>query len=189
MENNWIPENAKLAFSWQIFDVYQWEQEMFDWSKQIFEKIKREDTVDVIAILETWEIIILEEKQPWREVYYWLVWWTCESWEEPIETAKRELLEETWLVSNDWELFNSYKLSSKIAFNSNIFIARNCKKIQEQNIEEDWEKIKVIKLGWSDFLDTIASYNFKVKEFALEVLREIYLGNEEKLFKRIFKNN
>ena len=27
-----IPENAKKVFSWKLFDVYQWEQELFDFN-------------------------------------------------------------------------------------------------------------------------------------------------------------
>ncbi len=97
---------------------------MFDWKKRIFEKAKRSDTIDVITITQDWKILILEEKQPWREVFYWLVWWTCEEDETPLETAKRELLEETWMISQEWELFWSYRLSSKLAYESHIFIAR-----------------------------------------------------------------
>ena len=36
-----IPKNATKVFSGKTFDVYQWEQEMFDGSKKIFEKLKR----------------------------------------------------------------------------------------------------------------------------------------------------
>ncbi len=183
----WIPENAKKVFSWKSFDVYQWEQEMFDWSKKVFEKLKRNDSVDIVAIDKNNNIYILEEQHPWREPFFWLVGWTCEDWETPIETAKRELLEETWLKSDDWELFWSYTRSSRIDHKSNIFIARNCNKIQEQNLDA-WEKIKIKVMNWSDFLCIVANPKFRVQEFALEVLREIFLWKEEELKNKIFKN-
>jgi hypothetical protein len=44
--------------------VYHWEQEMFDGSTKIFEKLKRNDTVDIIALSQDGEIFVLEEKQP-----------------------------------------------------------------------------------------------------------------------------
>lgn len=182
-----IPENANKVFSWKTFDVYQWEQEMFDWSKKIFEKLKRNDSVDIVAIDKNNSIYILEEQHPWREPFFWLVWWTCEDWETSIETARRELLEETWLESNDWELFWSYTRSSRIDHKSNIFIARNCNKIQEQNLDA-WEKIKVRIVNWNDFLNIIANPKFRVQEFALEVLREIFLWKEEELKNKLFKN-
>lgn len=128
---NTIPEYAKLVFKWQTFDTYQWEQTMFDWSIKIFERLKRNDTVDTVAVAEDWEIYVLEEQQPWRDIFYGLVWWTCEDGEDAITTAQRELLEETWLVSDDWQLFGKYSKSSRIQQISYVYIAKNCKKIQE----------------------------------------------------------
>jgi hypothetical protein len=180
IKNN-LPENAKLVFKWKIFDTYQWEQKMFDWSTKIFEKIKRNDSIDVVAIADDWKIYVLKETQPWRDWFYWLIWWTCEDWESPIDTAKRELLEETWLISKDWKIFNSYSTSSKIVYHSHTFIARNCKKIQEQNLDQGWEKIKIKKLNWNEFLDIIVDPRFRVKEFSFDVLKYIFLWKEEKL--------
>jgi hydrolase, NUDIX family len=59
-----IPKNATKVFSGKTFDVYQWEQEMFDGSKKIFEKLKRNDSLDIIAINKNNEIYILEEEHP-----------------------------------------------------------------------------------------------------------------------------
>ncbi len=36
-----IPPNAKRVFKGIIFDVYQWQQKMFDGSKETFEMLKR----------------------------------------------------------------------------------------------------------------------------------------------------
>lgn len=189
MNKHNLPENAKLVFKWKIFDVYQWEQVMFDWTIKTFEKIKRNDTIDVIAISEDWRICIVEEEQPWRTPFYWLVWGTCEDWEDHLGTAQRELLEETWMVSENWELFNSYKLSSKIDYKSHIYIARNCSVVKEQQLDPGGEKIQIKLVQWKEFLDIIADSKFKVSEFALEVLRYIYLWKEEELKELIFKES
>ena len=165
-----IPKNAIKVFSWKTFDVYQWEQKMFDWSKKIFEKLKRNDSVDIIAINKNKEIYILEEQQPWRETFLWLIWWTCEDWEETIETAKRELFEETWLKSNFWEVFWAYSRSSRI----------------EQNLDS-WEKIKFKAVVWEEFLKILANPKFRVQEFALEVFREIFLWREKGLKTKFFE--
>ena len=182
-----IPKNAIKFFSWKNFDVYLWEQKMFDWSKKIFEKLKRNDSVDIIAINKNKEIYILEEQQPWRETFLWLIWWTCEDWEETIETAKRELFEETWLKSNFWEVFWVYSRSSRIEQNSNIFIARDCERVWEQNLDS-WEKIKFKAVVWEEFLKILANPKFRVQEFALEVFREIFLWREKELKNKIFWN-
>jgi hypothetical protein len=43
-----IPEHAKKVFAGKTFDVYHYEQKMFDGSTQIFEKLKRNHSVDII---------------------------------------------------------------------------------------------------------------------------------------------
>jgi len=161
---------------------------MFNWKKKIFEKAERSDTIDVIAVTKDWKILILEEKQPWREPFYWLVWWTCEENEQPIETAKRELLEETWMNTQVLELFWSYKISSKLAYESHIFIAKDCEKIQDQNLDDWGEIIKLKEMNWKEFLNFVASDKFKVKEFALEALKMIYNWKEKELKERILWN-
>ena len=44
MDKQQLPKNAKRVFKGKIFDVYQWDQKMFDNSVEIFEKMKRTDT-------------------------------------------------------------------------------------------------------------------------------------------------
>jgi hypothetical protein len=36
-----IPNHARIVFHGQLFDVYQWEQKLFNGKTAIFEKIKR----------------------------------------------------------------------------------------------------------------------------------------------------
>lgn len=176
-----MPENAKCVFQGKVFSIHQREQEMFNWEIKIFEKAERADTIDVVAVTNDWKILILEERQPWRDTFYWLVWWTCEKNEEPLETAKRELLEETWMESQKWELFNSYRISSKLAYESHIFIARNCEKVNHQDLDDWGEIIKLKEMNWKEFLDFIASDDFKVAEFALSALKMIYNWKENLL--------
>jgi hypothetical protein len=103
-QNNQLPKNAKKVFQGKIFDVYQWEQKMFDNSVEIFEKLKRADTVVAIAIKGD-KIIIQEQKQPdWTHLLVSLPGGRCERNELPLSAVKRELLEETGYVSDDWKL-------------------------------------------------------------------------------------
>lgn len=160
---------------------------MFNWKRKIFEKAKRADTIDVVAVTKDWKILIVEEQQPWRDVFYWLVWWTCEEHETPLETAKRELLEETWMSTENWELFWSYKISSKLLYESHIFIARNCEKTHNQYLDEWGEIITITEMERNDFISFVASDKFKVREFALEVLKMIYHWKEKELKDLILK--
>ena len=150
---------------------------MFNWKIKTFEKVERPDIIDIIASTSEWKILILEEKQPWRDVFYWLVGWTCENNENPIETAKRELIEETWMISDDWEKFWSFKISSKLAYESHIFIAKNCKKITNQDLEI-WENIWVFKTSISEFEKMISDWKVLSSKtaycFLLAKLKKIF---------------
>ena len=59
-----IPKHAQTVFAGKIFTVYQWEQRMFDGSTEIFEKIGRTDTVNVIPVLEDGKILLTRQEQP-----------------------------------------------------------------------------------------------------------------------------
>ncbi len=58
--------------------------------------------------------------------------------EVPIESAKRELIEETGYVSNDWIEIDSYYQDEgcSSAYN-HIFLARDCVKRENQNLDND----------------------------------------------------
>ena len=46
---------------------------MFDGSIHIFEKLKRNHTIDIVAISEDGHIFILEEEHPGRPPFYGLI--------------------------------------------------------------------------------------------------------------------
>jgi 8-oxo-dGTP pyrophosphatase MutT (NUDIX family) len=72
----------------------------------------------------------------------------------PLEDAKRELLEETGHESSDWvEWFISDPLHfGRLEWNNYFFIARDCKKVKEQNLDAG-EKIEVTFATFEEFLD------------------------------------
>ena len=95
-----LPKHAKKVFTGEIFDVYQWEQEMYDGSTVIFEKIKRADTVSVIPITTEQKILISHEEQPGLKPFYGVFGGRIEPEENPLSAAKRELLEETGYLAH-----------------------------------------------------------------------------------------
>ncbi|MBT4121131.1 MAG: NUDIX hydrolase [Candidatus Magasanikbacteria bacterium] len=146
-----IPKEAKKVFDGVIFDVYQWEQEMFDGSKATFERIHRAPSVECIAIVDN-KIITLEQAQPNRDWYPSLPGGRIDEGEEPAQAIARELLEETGYTAESFELYREYSGTSKIHFPEYIFIARNCKKITEQDIDSG-EKINVKLSTFDEFLN------------------------------------
>lgn len=148
-----IPSQAKRVFKGVIFDVYQWEQEMYDGSKATFEALKRPNTILTIPIKGN-KLLLSFEEQPGKPRRYGFIGGRAEPNELPLDTAKRELLEETGMESADWELFGSYEFDGKIEWTTHLFIARNCQKIAEQKLDAG-EKIDVYKCQLSEFMEKI----------------------------------
>lgn len=164
-----IPSNAKKVFGGIIFDVYQWEQEMFDGSKETFEMLKRPNTIEVIAT-EGDKILLSKQSQPNKSDFYSLFGGRAEEGEEPIITAKRELLEESGLTSESWELLKTYTPMHKIDWNIYMYVARNCTKISDQKLDAG-EKIEIIKCTFDEFIEIVESDNYWGNDLVLDVLR------------------
>lgn len=165
-----IPANAKRVFKGIIFDVWQWEQEMFDGSKAIFEKITRPPTIEVIATVGN-KILIEEQDQPDRKNNINLVSGRPEPGEQPLDAAKRELLEETGYVSDDWTLFMKHGGKGKVVHEVFYFIARNCKKVQEAVLDAG-EKIETKLINFDDLIKLADEPRFWIApEFIIYLLR------------------
>jgi ADP-ribose pyrophosphatase len=146
-----IPTNAELKFKGKIFTVYQWEQEMFEGPAQTFEMLKRQDTTQVIVIRGDKVLINLQE-QPTKGKFYSLFGGRVEEGESPLLGAKRELLEESGMSSEDWSLWKIDNPLSKIDWKIYTFVARDCVKTQEPCLDGG-ERIEVLEVTFEEFLD------------------------------------
>ena len=54
-----IPDHATCVFHGALFDVYQWQQEMFDGTYETFEMLRRPDTIAVIAIVPVLTVVAI----------------------------------------------------------------------------------------------------------------------------------
>lgn len=181
-----IPKGAKRVFKGVIFDVYQWEQELYDGSKATFEKLKRQNSTDVIAVTENKKILLAFDEQPARPGVYTTLGGRVDDGEEPLEAAKRELLEESGYTSGDWELLSSDVPSHKIDWTVYTYIARNCKKVSEPKLESG-ERIKIQEVDFDEFIDVATTEGFQHKELAMMFLRMKVEGTLEALKKRLMK--
>lgn len=122
-----IPDNAECVFRGVIFDVYQWQQEMFDGSMQTYEMLRRPDSVTVIAIDENNEIITLTEEQPGgiRREHYIPGGRVDPEDETVLDAAKREFKEETGMEFADWRLLEVVQPEPKIEWFVHVFVARH----------------------------------------------------------------
>jgi ADP-ribose pyrophosphatase len=164
------PDNAKLVFEGKIFDVYQWEQELYDGSKKTFESLKRMDSVNVIAVTKDKKIVITKQSQPGKQEFLGLLGGQMDAGEVPEEAAARELLEESGMKADSFELFNSENLGGKIDWAIFTFIAHGCEKVADQELDAG-EKIELIELSLEEFLTEVTKESFRDTEVGNKFLR------------------
>lgn len=176
-----IPPTATRVFKGVIFDVYQWQQKLFDGSSATFEALKRPNTVQVIATRngkkggkknrkQSGEVCILHEQQPTKGPFYGLPGGRQEEGETSLECAKRELLEETGLASRDWELLKTYEPIHKMEWAVYVFLAKQCKAVANQKLDAG-ENIKVTWVSFDTFMNRITGSKFWGRELTSDVLR------------------
>ncbi len=89
-----VPEHATKVFEGIIYDIYQWEQKLFDGSSATFEMAKHIDAVSIIPIIDD-KVVILHEQQPRDVKRISFPGGQIDPGETIYEAALRELREET----------------------------------------------------------------------------------------------
>ncbi len=179
-----IPPQAKKVFQGVIFSVYQWQQEMFDGSIATFEMLKRPSTIEIIAV-QGEKILLSHQSQPNKHNFYSLFGGRAEPDEEPLVTAKRELLEESGLQSHDWEFIKSYQPMHKIDWEIYLFVARNCTKVQEPQLDPG-EKIETVACSFEEFMKIVEKDEYWGNELALDMLKMKEEGKLAAFKKKLF---
>jgi ADP-ribose pyrophosphatase len=137
-----IPDNAQKVFGGEIFDVYQWQQELFDGTYSTFEMIRRPDTVVIITVVEG-KIVVLNEEQPHVGKRVNTPAGRVDSIDVSVlSAAKRELKEETGYIMKNWRLAHVYQPLFKIEWFVHVFIAWDIKSIVDTQLDAG-EKIQV----------------------------------------------
>lgn len=166
--------DAKKVFSGVLFDVYQWEQELYDGSVETFERASRIDTVEVFAVLPDKTLLYLEDHQPQREqAFHCLPGGRIDPGEDPLTAAKRELLEEAGYTSDDWETLDQIPLGRKVDHTTYVFIARNCQKIAEPSLDAG-ERIKVSTITLEALLEEVKQNRFDHHHLYARLLRAYF---------------
>lgn len=181
-----LPTDAKLVFKGKIFDTYQWEQKLFDGTTTTFERLKRPNTATVIPVIGD-KILVTEQEQPDTHSFLSTPGGRCDGDEDMLVAAKRELLEETGYVSDDWELFRAVQPFNKIVWTISTYIARNCRKQQDPHVDAG-EKIEIQFFDFEDFLLLSENTQFRDVELTTELLRmRVHPDKKEAFRKQLFK--
>ncbi|MBI1309354.1 MAG: NUDIX domain-containing protein [Proteobacteria bacterium] len=151
-----IPPHATRVFKGVIFDIYQWQQQMFNGTTATFEMAKRPATTIVIPV-EGGKVYYSRQEQPGKKPFMGLFGGRVEEGEDPLEAAKRELMEEAGMESTDWAELFTHHYTGKIDWPVYYYIARNVRQSGAQQLDGG-EKIAVESCPVDEFLSTIATH-------------------------------
>lgn len=164
-----IPKHAKKVFQGHYFDVYHWPQELYDGSVTTFEALKRRNSVQILPT-HNGKILLTKEEQPHLGSFYGFFGGGVES-DDPLQCAKRELKEESGMVSNDWELLKVYNhFGSAIDWNVYLYAARDCKSVSTQKLDPG-ERIEVVPVDLPEFFRIIAKDGFRAVDIAFDLYK------------------
>lgn len=112
--------------------------------------------VNVIALTPEKEVILVEQyrfgiTRPSLEIPGGV----CDEGESPLETAKRELLEETGYRSDNWTELGKVSANPAIQNNYNYcYLAEECTRVESQSLDQH-ERIIVHKMPYDEFLECV----------------------------------
>ena len=138
---------------WKVFQTF-FETNGKKWNVLTMEKSKNTEAVFILPLTKNNEIIYLKEFKFWPNEYQFVIpaWWVENKSLE--ETAKDELLEETWYIAEEIIYIWKYNHNNYISWKIHLFIWINCDKIWWQNLK-DIEEIEVLKSSIEDFENMI----------------------------------
>ncbi len=181
-----IPDNAKRVFKGVLFDVYQWEQEVFDGTKATFEKLKRPDTVVVFPVLPDGKIILTEQEQPGKEPFIGATGGRVDEGEDILAAAKRELLEESGYEAEEFILWDAQHPTGKIDWVVYTFIAKGLKKVADLHLDAG-EKITLKTVTLDELIDISMEKKFEEKEIVFKLFEAKFDPKKRAELEALFK--
>lgn len=153
-----IPPKSKKVFQGKINEVYQWQQELFDGSHQLFEMVKRPDTVIIIGITKN-NLILIEEQQPLSPKILKFPTGQVDPSDETTKiAAARELKEETGYEFSKYQLV-SVRQPINMEWFIYVYIAWDISSINDP-LTEPGEKISVKVMPFAEVKKLSKSDNY-----------------------------
>lgn len=166
-----IPSTAKMVFKGKLFEIWQWEQQMFDGSFTTFEVAKRLDSVVVIPLLPNGNILLERQRQPGKDKeYISLPGGMVDEGEEPTLAALRELSEETGYTT-DTPLRHWFTVSPhfRVERYGYVYFADAAYMHTAQHVDRGGEHIELFEVSFDEFLKVVFDENFQQLEVAWKV--------------------
>ncbi len=170
-----VPDKAEKVFSGVIFDVYQWQQELFDGSKTSFEMLRRPDTVSTIGVVDG-KLMALHERQPHSGEKYSFTTGRVDPEDQSIlAAAKREMVEETGYTFKNWRLVSvKQPPTTKIEWFVHTFIAWDIEKIIEPHLDAgEKNEIKLLPIEEATKLSQQGVKYLSESRYLLESLKSL----------------
>ena len=150
-----IPDHADIVFSGKFFQVHHWNQEMFDGSVGLFERVTRNGWCAVLPIVGD-KIVIARQEQPHRGEYLGFIGGMMDDGEQPETTAIRELREEAGMEATQCVFLYKQKVGLGVDAYRHYYLARWCQIVADQRLDGG-EKIQLEYLSFEDFVDHVVS--------------------------------
>lgn len=180
-----VGDDAKKVHAGPIFDIYQWEQKMYDNSFATFERVREKDGVVGICVTPEKKILLLREEQPGRTEYVGFPGGGLEEGEDPVFAVQRELTEETGYEAKEvifWRARQLNPTSDRAFF---TFIMRGCTPTGQKK-SEPGEKIAVSEISFDQMMKIIGTDDtFLHKDIGFYILKEYFGDPEMKEFKKL----
>lgn len=151
----WITTTQRVEYTTNIFKVLKRNMKIESENHlATFSILDAPDWVNVIPLTPENDLVLVEQyrygiEKPTLE----LPGGVCDPGETPLETSKRELLEETGFSAQEWISLGKVASNPAVLTNyTHTFLAKNCVKTASQQLDRN-ERIRVHTIPLDDFMN------------------------------------
>ena len=155
-----VPDHAECQFKGVIYEIYQWEENMFDGSKEIFEMLKRPDTVEVLVVDDNKILVQYQEQPHYGEFTSFPGGRHDYEGDSELDAAKRELREDSGYICSKWNLIEAIQPNTKIEQVVYTFLASGIEEQVSMSLDSG-EKIENRWVTLKEFLELITETTFR----------------------------